>query len=106
MSFQLEFQEIIQSGEDCFHQFKESIGDSRKLAEEFVAFSNAEGGKIFIGVEDSGKIKGLSDTEIQDFNQLICGLGSGIQRALKFHPEIDFINDTNKEEFCSTIKRG
>lgn len=34
------------------------------------------------------------------------GLGSGIKRALKAYSEIEFINDTEKEEFTCVFKRG
>lgn len=33
------------------------------------------------------------------------GLGTGISRIIKAYPSIDFINDTSKEQFISTIKR-
>ena len=36
--------DLITGGEDSFTQFKENLQDARRLAEEFVAFSNAEGG--------------------------------------------------------------
>ena len=36
--------DLIAGGEDSFTQFKESLQDAQRLAEEFVAFPNAEGG--------------------------------------------------------------
>ena len=39
-----DFIDLIAGGEDSFTQFKENLQDARRLAEEFVAFSNAEGG--------------------------------------------------------------
>ena len=36
--------DLITGGEDSFTQFKENLQDAQRLAEEFVAFSNAEGG--------------------------------------------------------------
>jgi ATP-dependent DNA helicase RecG len=105
MSFQLEFQEIIQRGEDSFHQFKESIGDSKKLAEEFVAFSNADGGKIFIGVEDNGKIKGLKDIEIQEFNQLISNTANENVKP-PIYPLTEIIEINNQKIIIIYIKKG
>ncbi|MCK5055135.1 MAG: ATP-binding protein [Candidatus Aminicenantes bacterium] len=32
------------------------------MVKEIVAFANASGGKIFLGVDDSGKVKGISIT--------------------------------------------
>jgi predicted HTH transcriptional regulator len=34
------------------------------------------------------------------------GLGSGIRRALNFHPHLSFINDIEKEEFICSFKRS
>jgi hypothetical protein len=34
------------------------------------------------------------------------GLGSGIRRALNFHPYLSFINDIEKEEFICSFKRS
>ncbi len=51
----------IQSGEDSVTQFKSIINHAGSLAEELVAFSNAQGGVLIIGVSDEGSILGLSD---------------------------------------------
>ena len=44
--------DLIAGGEDSFTQFKENLQDAWRLAEELVAFSNAEGGQLIIGVSD------------------------------------------------------
>ena len=62
----------IFAGEDETHQFKENITNSESLAAEIVAFSNSEGGYIYIGVSNQGEIKGLSQTDIRRINQLIA----------------------------------
>src|SRR3989344_1610604 len=59
---------ILQEGEGLKLEFKESLSS---LDKEFVAFANSSGGRIFLGVSDSGKIKGINITnklksEIQD----------------------------------------
>ncbi len=46
---------ILQEGEGQKIEFKESF--SRSLAKEIVAFANALGGRIFIGVDDNNNIK-------------------------------------------------
>ena len=48
---------IIKQGEGFKTEFKESL---KNIDKDLVAFANAEGGKIFLGVSDSGDIKGLS----------------------------------------------
>jgi len=61
---------ILEEGEGQFIEFKENF-DSKNLAKEICAFANAEGGRIFIGVNDKGEIKGIEITnrlhsQIQD----------------------------------------
>ena len=63
--------EKISNGEDSYTQFKENITNTDKLAEELVAFSNAKGGLLILGVKDDSSIKGLSDNDIRRLNQLI-----------------------------------
>jgi len=61
----------ISNGEDSYTQFKVDITNADKLAGEFVAFSNARGGLLLIGVDDDGAIVGLETKDIQKINQLI-----------------------------------
>ena len=61
----------IQNGEDSYTQFKVNITNNDKLAEELVAFSNAKGGLLFVGVSDDNEIVGLEDDDIRRLNQLI-----------------------------------
>lgn len=49
---------VLQEGEGQFIEFKESFDKS--LAKEIVAFANASGGKIFLGINDKGKVKGVN----------------------------------------------
>ncbi len=61
----------IQNGEDSYTQFKVNITNSNKLAEELVAFSNARGGLLIIGVDDNSVIIGVETADIKRLNQLI-----------------------------------
>jgi predicted HTH transcriptional regulator len=61
----------IQNGEDSYTQFKVNMTNSDKLAEELVAFSNARGGLLIIGVDDNGVVVGVADKDIRRLNQLI-----------------------------------
>ncbi len=73
---------ILQEGEGLKIEFKESF-DPKSLAKEFVAFANAEGGKIFLGVNDKGKIKirKIEDNTAQNVEILIY-LNPGISTGL------------------------
>ena len=55
-----EFNFILKEGEGQFIEFKENLDKS--LAKEIVAFANASGGRIFLGVTDKGEIKGINIT--------------------------------------------
>lgn len=55
-----ELQQFLQEGEGQFIEFKQSVDN--KLAKEIVAFANASGGKIIIGITDEKKIKGICIT--------------------------------------------
>jgi len=50
---------IIKKGESRKVEFKESLSLKDEIGENISAFSNAGGGTIFVGVSDSGEIKGL-----------------------------------------------
>ncbi len=86
--------QILKQGEDSKVQFKENIERHENLAAEMVAFSNTIGGKIFIGVDDSGIIKGLSSTDINRINQMISNVASeGIKPAINPITEVMTIDD-------------
>ena len=54
-----ELKSILQQGEGLKAEFKESLSGIDK---EIVSFANAEGGRVFLGVNDSGKVKGVKTT--------------------------------------------
>jgi len=67
--YKKEFGFILQEGEGLKIEFKESFDKS--IGKEIVAFANSEGGRIFLGVNDKGEIKGIDITnklksQIQD----------------------------------------
>jgi ATP-dependent DNA helicase RecG len=76
----LELINLIENGEDSKHQFKETVKDSKKLADEMVAFTNSQGGIIIIGVDNSGKINGLTRPEIDKINQHISNAATNSVR--------------------------
>lgn len=56
-------QTIINQGESLFTEFKEQILNWDSLAAEIVAIANTEGGRIIIGVDDDGQIKGIVEPQ-------------------------------------------
>jgi ATP-dependent DNA helicase RecG len=55
---QHELDTIIQSGEGYKTEFKRNVNTD--LSKELVAFANASGGRIFIGIEDNGTVSGVT----------------------------------------------
>ena len=55
-----DLEDILQLGEGQYIEFKESLDKS--FAKELVAFANASGGNIYLGITDSCTIKGISIT--------------------------------------------
>ena len=51
---------ILHEGEGQRIEFKESF--SQSLARDIVAFSNALGGRVFVGVDNKGNLKGINIT--------------------------------------------
>lgn len=64
------------AGEDSTRQFKSRIDNADSLAAEMAAFANADGGVIFIGVQDDGTISGMTSQEVHAANQLISNAAS------------------------------
>ncbi len=62
---------ILQQGEDSLHEFKRNISSATSLASEIAAFANTEGGFILIGLEDDGRVNGLTQADVERINHLI-----------------------------------
>ena len=50
---------MIAEGEHQQQDFKTRIDDSRKIARTLVAFANADGGRLLVGVKDNGTVCGV-----------------------------------------------
>ena len=73
----IELVDIISSGETSKVQFKRELDSNDAMAAELIAFSNAKGGKIFIGVEDkTGELIGLNADQIRRYNQLLANIAN------------------------------
>lgn len=67
-----ELQALIKKGETTTVQFKLNVNNEQSVAQEMVAFSNAKGGVILIGVDDkTWDIAGLSDDDIRRLANLL-----------------------------------
>jgi len=66
----LEILNLLAQGEDSQNQFKKNVNNIASLAAEMIAFSNGQGGRIYIGVNDDGSVEGLTGEDIQRLNQM------------------------------------
>lgn len=98
--------EIISRGEDSCTQFKENIHNVDSLATEIVAFSNTEGGMLFIGIEDkTWSVKGLSKGDVERINQLISNASTQSVRPA-VNPITKNIHHPNGLVMVVTIPKG
>ncbi len=101
-----EIRKQIALGEDSCHQFKADIHNADSLAAEMCAFSNSEGGKIFIGVRDDGSIPGLKPEDVGRINQLISNSASQhVRSPLTVHTE-NVPVDTGRVVIVLTVPKG
>jgi ATP-dependent DNA helicase RecG len=90
----VEILQVLAQGEDSKNQFKKDFTNADALAAELVAFSNTQGGKIFVGVDDDGEIVGLKTEDIQRINQLLSNTASqNVKPAINPLTEISTIEE-------------
>jgi len=79
-----QIREKIASGENSFVEFKEVLfgspgvksPNSKSLAAEMVAFANAHGGTIFLGVDDKRNIKGVPKNQIDEIEKWVVNIAT------------------------------
>ncbi len=54
---------LIAQGEHQQQDFKQRVDSSIKIAKTLVAFANANGGRLLIGIKDNGKVSGIDREE-------------------------------------------
>ncbi|MFC0906126.1 helix-turn-helix domain-containing protein [Clostridium sp. MT-14] len=90
----VELLNIIENGENSYIEFKEEGIKAKELAEEIVAFANSEGGTILIGVSDDGKIKGITDKNIEEKIMNVCR-NNCIPNIIPVYPNATIANTPN-----------
>lgn len=79
-----EIRRQLEAGEDARAEFKEVVlGDrgvrspnTEDMAGEMVAFANAEGGVIFLGVDDDGVVRGLAEDRAGDVETWVINVAT------------------------------
>ena len=90
----IEVMQVLTQGEDSRNQFKLNITNEDALAFEMVAFSNTEGGRIFVGVSDDGTDIGLSTDDVRRINQMLSNAASqNVRPAVNPLSEVVSVNE-------------
>ena len=72
MTTRTELLEIVANGESSGVEFKRDVLQNHELAKELVAFSNLEGGMVVLGVDDDGRIPGLTRDRLEEWVITAC----------------------------------
>jgi predicted HTH transcriptional regulator len=101
-----QIKQLIPQGETTTVQFKLRSEDAYKMGVEMVAFSNTQGGVLFIGINDkTGIISGLSFEEIQQTNALLVNAASeNVKPAIVITTET--VNVDGQNIIVATIPKG
>ena len=67
-----ELTETIRNGENSFVEFKLDSIENFKLARELVAFANAGGGRVLLGVTDDGTVAGITRPNLEEWVMTTC----------------------------------
>lgn len=78
-----ELTRLVQLGESATLEFKTKVPKAERIAKEVIAFANTGGGRLLVGVDDDGAIKGVRDSSEEEY---------ALIEALKAHcdPPVDF----------------
>ncbi|MCY4158771.1 MAG: putative DNA binding domain-containing protein [Bacteroidetes bacterium] len=79
-----EIEQQLAAGEDSLVEFKEVIlgskgvrsPNSEAFAGEMIAFANANGGTVLLGVDDEGIVQGLPETRIKDVEDWVINVAT------------------------------
>ena len=70
----------LRNGENSGVEFKQDNIRPEQLAKEIVAFLNFKGGRIFLGVDDDGTVRGIARASVEEWVMNVC--------TNKVHPRI------------------
>jgi ATP-dependent DNA helicase RecG len=95
----------IAQGEDSRTQFKRGPIGVSKLATELAAFSNAEGGAIFFGVDDEGTVIGLDKAEKKALDKELSNAANDNVRP-SVYPRTEFHTIDGKQILVVNVPEG
>jgi len=72
MTTRTDLLEIIKNGENSGVEFKRDVVENHALARELVAFSNFTGGVVLLGVDDDGRVVGITRPNLEEWVMTAC----------------------------------
>ncbi|WP_339791262.1 ATP-binding protein [uncultured Imperialibacter sp.] len=87
-----EIKKLVRRGEGQQIEFKRKVAHPEKIVREIVAFANADGGYLLVGISDEGGIPGLKYAEEHDY-LLKKAIDELCRPALSYKSEIVPIDD-------------
>lgn len=103
----IELIKLIERGEDGCTQFKraQDVTNTTSLAGEIAAFSNSKGGRILIGVDNLGRVVGLTNEDIRRLNNLVASVASQNVRP-PINPDTENVSTGDGTVMVVTIREG
>jgi len=92
--------ELINNGENSGIEFKRDVIDNRALAKELVAFSNLAGGAVLLGVEDDGRVSGITRANLEEWVMTTCR--DKIRPAI--NPFFEVIRDVEPDKHVAIVR--
>lgn len=99
----MDLKRIISQDESETAEFKKSLSESKEIIKTISAFANTEGGRIFVGVTNSGKVLGVEigkDTIERLINQITQNTDP------KIHPHITVEKIDEKQIITIKVKES
>ena len=104
MSEKMSIKQICDSTESTIFDRKSARIDAKALAIHLIAFANADGGVIAVGVEDDGKITGI-DSCAENINELLRASFDFCRPSVKIETErLSCMNAAGKPDHILLIE--
>ncbi len=86
-----ELEDLVSKGEGQKLEFKLKAAFPEKIVREMVAFANTDGGELFVGVDDDGRISGLKFAEEEKY-AIDKAINNHIKPNIKYQSEFIEVN--------------
>ncbi len=88
-----ELRKIARRGENQRVEFKKKLAHPEKVVREVVAFANAEGGHLLLGVDDDGQLSGLDHPDDDEY-MMSKAIDELCKPSVRYQVEVIPINDS------------